>query len=79
VVAELVDRTRAQIIRVDQMATVMMVKLETTADAVERGVLAPLHEASAVIKGVQRGLEVLFSRRRAATVSEASHDDQMFI
>ena len=79
VVAELVNRTRAQIIRVDQLATGMMEKVETTADAVEQGVLTPLHEASAVIKGVQKGLEVLFSRRRAATVSESSHDDQMFI
>jgi ABC-type transporter Mla subunit MlaD len=79
VVAELVDRSRAQIIRVDQMVTGMVEKVGTTADAMERGVLAPLNEASAVIKGVQKGLDVLFSRRRAATASESTHDDQMFI
>jgi len=79
VVAELVDRSRDQIIRVDQMVTGLVEKVGTTADAVERGVQGPLHEVSAVIKGVQKGLEVLFSRRRAATASESTHDDQMFI
>jgi len=79
VVAELVDRTRAQIIRVDQMVTGVVAKVETTADAMERGILAPLHEVSAVVKGVQKGLEFLFSHRRTASVSESTQDDQMFI
>jgi len=79
VAAEVIDRTRAQIIRVDQMMTGMVEKVETTADAVGRGVLAPLQEVSAIIKGVQTGLDVFFSRRRAAPVRESTHDDQMFI
>jgi ABC-type transporter Mla subunit MlaD len=79
VVAELMDRSRLQVIRVDQMLTGMLGKVETTAETVERGVLAPLNEASAVIKGVQKGLEVLFSRRRTATASEARNEEQMFI
>jgi len=79
VLAEVVDRSRDQIIRFDQTLTAMMAKVETTADAVGRGVLAPINEVSAIAKGVQRGLEFLFSRRRAASASEPHHDEQMFI
>ena len=78
-VAELVDKSRAQIIRVDQMISDLIQKVETTSDAVQRGVLAPVQEVSAVIKGMRAGLEFLFSRRRTTTVSEAAQDEQLFI
>jgi hypothetical protein len=78
-VAELVDKSRLQIIRVDQMVSDLVVKVESTADAVQRGVLAPIQEVSAVIKGVRSGLEFLFARRRGTNVSEAAQDEQLFI
>jgi hypothetical protein len=53
--------------------------VETTADVVQRNVLAPIQEISAVVKGVRSGLEFLFSRRRAPSVSEATQDEQLFI
>ncbi len=78
-VAELVDRSRAQAARVDQMVTDLVQKVETTADQVHRTVLVPLNEISAVVKGVRTGLEFLFMRRRSASVSEATPDEQLFI
>ncbi|MBZ5516051.1 MAG: hypothetical protein LAN62_14620 [Acidobacteriia bacterium] len=78
-VAELVDRSRAQVARVDQLVSDLVQKVETTADQVQRGVLVPLNEVSAVVKGVRTGLEFLFSRRRSASVSEATSDEQLFI
>ncbi len=78
-VADLVDKSRLQIIRVDQLVTELVVKVETTADAVQRGVLGPLREVSAVIKGVRSGIDFLFSRRRVSNVSEATQDEQLFI
>lgn len=78
-VADLVDKSRLQVIRVDQMVSDLVEKVETTADVVQRNVLAPVQEVSAVIKGVRSGLEFLFSRRRASSVSEATQDEQMFI
>ena len=78
-VAELVDKSRAQVIRVDQLVSDLVKKVETTSDAVQRGVLAPMQEVSAVIKGMQAGLEFLFSRRRTTSVSEAAQDEQLFI
>ena len=79
VAAELLEKSRAQIIRVDQMVSELVEKVETTADAVQRGVLGPVHEISAVVKGVRAGLEFLFSRRRVTNVSEATQDEQLFI
>ena len=78
-VAELVDKSRSQIIRVDQMVSDLVQKVETTADAVQRGVLAPMQEVSAVVKGMRAGLEFLFTRRRTTSVSEAAQDEQLFI
>jgi hypothetical protein len=78
-VAELVDKSRLQIVRVDQMVSELVTKVETTADAVQRGVLAPIQEVSALIKGVRSGLEFLFSRRRSTSVTEATQDEQLFI
>ncbi len=78
-VGDLVDKSRAQVIRVDQLVSDLIRKVETTSDAVQRGVLAPMQEVSAVIKGMQAGLEFLFSRRRTTRVSETAQDEQLFI
>lgn len=77
--AEVVDKSRLQIIRVDQMVSDLLEKVEKTTDAVQRGVLGPIQEVSAVLKGVRSGLEFLFSRRRVVDVREATQDEQLFI
>jgi len=79
VAAELLDKSRSQIVRVDRMVTDLVDKVENTADAVQRGVLSPVHEVSAVFKGVRTGLEFLFKHRRVSNVSEATQDEQLFI
>ena len=79
VAADLLDRSRTQIVRVDRMVSELVEKVETTADAVQKGVLGPISEVSAVVKGVRSGLEFLFSRRRVTNVSEATQDEQLFI
>ena len=77
--ADLLDRTRLQIIRIDQMVTGMVEKAQSTAGVVEQNVMTPVHEVSALIAGVRKGLEFLFARRRSAAVSESTQDEQMFI
>ena len=79
VLAELVDKSRVQILRVDQMVSGVVEKVEDTAETVHRQVLVPIREVSAVIKGVRTGLEFLFARRRTTSVSEATQDEQLFI
>jgi hypothetical protein len=79
VAAELLDKSRLQIARVDRLVTDLVEKVETTADSVQQGVLAPIREVSAVVKGVRSGIEFLFRRRRVTNVSEATQDEQLFI
>ncbi len=79
VAAELLEKSRSQIVHVDRVVTDLVARVETTADAVQKGVLAPIQEVSAVVKGVRSGLEFLFSRRRVTNVSEATQDEQLFI
>jgi methyl-accepting chemotaxis protein len=79
IAADLLDKSRTQIHRVDHMVSDLVEKVETTADAVQKGVLVPVAEISAVVKGVRSGLEFLFSRRRVSNVSEATQDEQLFI
>jgi ABC-type transporter Mla subunit MlaD len=79
VVEDLVDKSRLQIIRADQLMANLVNKVETTTDKVQESVLIPLNEVSAVIKGIQSGLEFLFSRRRPAGTGETTQDEQLFI
>jgi len=77
-VAKLVAKSRVQVIRTDRMVSDLVQKVETTSDAVQRRVLAPIQEVSAIIKGMQAGLEFLFSRRRTTSVGEAAQDERLF-
>ena len=78
-VSDLLDKSSGQLVRVDQMVSDLVRKVETTSDAMQRGVLAPVQEVSAVIAGMRAGLEFLFRRRRTTSVSEAAQDEQLFI
>ena len=79
VAAEIADRTRLQVIRVDQMVTTLVEKAENTAGMVEKGLIAPIQEVSAVVAGVRKGLEFLFTRRHSRVATETPQDEQMFI
>ena len=80
VVEDLLDKSRQQIIRVDQMMSNLVDKVEATTDKVQQSVLIPINEFAAVIKGLQSGLDFLFSRRRPPGASEATtQDEQLFI
>lgn len=78
VVADLADRSRVQVIRIDQLVTNLVQKAQNTADVVERGLVGPINEASALIKGVRAGLDFFLGRRSSGS-SEVTQDEQMFI
>jgi len=76
--SDVLDKTRLQVARVDQMVADLVERVNTTADYVQQGVFRPLREIAAVTKGVRSGLEFLL-HRRVTNVSEATQDEQMFI
>lgn len=78
VLDDLLDRFRLQVIRVDQTVTNVLEKVDKTTTSVQRNIIAPVSEASALLKGVQAGLDFFFSRRQNST-SDVPQDEQMFI
>jgi ABC-type transporter Mla subunit MlaD len=79
VIDDLLDRFRLQVIRVDQTITDVLEKVDKTTATVQRNIIGPVSEASAVLKGVQAGLDFFLSRRRKNYRSDAPQDEQMFI
>lgn len=77
-IQEITDRTRSQVVRADRVVSDVFDKVENTANAVERNIVSPLVEISAIFKGIKVGLEQLF-RGRASTIREATQDEEMFI
>ena len=79
VLDDLLDRFRLQVIRVDQTITDVLEKVDKTTATVQRNIIGPVSEASAVLKGVQAGLDFFLSRRRESRTSDVPQDEQMFI
>jgi hypothetical protein len=80
VLGEALEKSRLQIISVDQLITNLTRKVENMAAAAERRVVAPVHEVSAVLAGLRSGLQFLFSNKRAKSNAERrTHDEELFI
>jgi ABC-type transporter Mla subunit MlaD len=79
VIDDLLDRFRLQVIRVDQTITNVLEKVDKTTATVQRNIIAPVSEASALLKGVQAGLDFFLSRRRQSYTRDVPQDEQMFI
>ncbi len=75
---EAVDRLRVQLIRADQILTGTLEAIDETGSKVRRTLWGPVRKASAFVRGVQVGLEVLRSGRRSSE-SPADQDDGLFI
>ncbi|HEX9759772.1 MAG TPA: hypothetical protein VGA40_02580 [Candidatus Acidoferrales bacterium] len=80
VFAEGVDRLRLQLIRADQLLTGAMEFVEDTGVQVRRTVAGPVKEASALIRGIQAGLEVIRGMRRSPErATREQPDEELFI
>jgi hypothetical protein len=77
--SELADRTRMEIGRVDRALTDILEKVENTTDVIQKNILGPITEISALLKGFRSGLGFLFSRHPASRSREAAPDEPMFI
>ena len=64
VFTETLDRARMQLAHADQILTGALEAVEDAGSQIRRTVLGPMQSASAVIRGIQTGLEFFRSRRR---------------
>jgi hypothetical protein len=79
VLTETLDRLRIQLIHADQMMTGALDTVEDAGTTVKRSVLGPVRQATAVIRGVKAGIDVLRNRQRNSDGSGESPDEGLFI
>jgi hypothetical protein len=79
--AEVIERARAEVIRADQFITGSLEMMERATEAVERGIMVPVKEITALVAGLRQGITFFFSRRRpsAAGRTGAPAEEQLFI
>ena len=78
-VGEMVETFRLQVARIDQLIATSVVRVNTAADVIQSGILNPVYQASAILKGVQAGIDYFFKRRRSSSAREANQDEELFI
>lgn len=72
------QRLRIQVIRIDQLVSSTVTKVEQTTETIQRNVLAPVREISAILVGVRTAVE--FLRRRGKVRTErATQEEELFI
>ena len=81
VVGEMMERLRLQLIHVDQILTGAMETVEETGSRLRQSILGPVVKASALVHGIQTGIEFFRNSRRKGVDSriEQQQDEGMFI
>lgn len=79
-VADLLDRTRLQVIRADELVSRAMDRVEETTEMVQHSVISPVRQVSAIIQGLTAGVGAFFGKRmRGAEGEGAQQDEELFI
>jgi hypothetical protein len=69
ILTETLDRMRIQIVHADQILSGVLETIEDTGATFRRNLLGPVQQATAFIRGIKSGLDVLRSFRRPSTSS----------
>jgi methyl-accepting chemotaxis protein len=78
-VAETTDAARLQIIRLQDLLDTAGRRIEHSIELVHNGILKPVTEVTAVVRGVQVGVNYILRHRRRDQSGPASPDEEMFI
>lgn len=78
-VADLLDRTRLQVIRADELVSRAMDRVEETTEMVQHSVISPVRQISAIIQGVTAGVGAFFGKRMRTDQEGAQQDEELFI
>jgi hypothetical protein len=79
VFTEAVDRLRLQIIRADQILTGALESIEDAGTEIRRTVTGPVQKATALIRGIQAGLDFFRASRRSPERSREHQEEGLFI
>jgi hypothetical protein len=77
---DVLDRTRLQVIRADELLNRTMDKVEETSELVHKTVVSPLRQVSGVMNAIYTGVDVfLGNKRRSGKNGMGVPQDEMFI
>jgi hypothetical protein len=78
---DVLDRTRLQVIRVDDMVSRTMDKVEETTEMLQHTVVSPVRKLTGIMQGLSVGLGAYIQRRRKSALDAATavEDDELFI
>jgi hypothetical protein len=81
IVTETIERLRVQVIRADQILTGALEVVEETGTKFRNTLWGPIRQASAVMKGIKVGLDILRNPQERRPESEAAteQDEELFI
>lgn len=77
-ISDILDRTRLQVIRADELLNRTMDKVEDTTEVVHKTVLSPLRQVSGLMSAIGTGFEVFFGQKRRRN-GMGVPQDEMFI
>ncbi len=78
--ADVLDRTRLQVIRADELLNRTMDKVEETSEMVHKTVISPLRQVGGLIDAISTGVDVFFGqKRRHPKNGGGGPQDEMFI
>jgi hypothetical protein len=78
-VSDVIDRTRLQVIRADELLNRTLDRVESTTDMVHKTVVSPVRQFSGLVQGITTGLEFLIGSKRRPRNGSAVPQDEMFI
>ena len=79
-VTDVVDRTRLQVIRADELVNRTLDRVEETSEIMHRTVVSPIRRLSGVIQGLSAGLEFFLGRKRRSSGDGVGvPQDELFI
>jgi len=79
---DVVDRTRLQIIRADDIVTRTLDRVEQTSELVEHTVVSPVRQISGIMQGLSVGVSAFFGHnrtRRRRSSARTTQDEELFI
>ena len=76
-IGETTRTAQLEFMRIQDTFQLAMRKAEQAIETLRDSILTPINEASAIVRAVRTGVDVLFRRRRNPSIS--AQDDEMFI
>jgi hypothetical protein len=76
-IGETTRTAQLEFMRIQDTFQLAMRRAEQAIETLRDSILTPINEASAVVRAVRTGVDVLFRRRRSPSIS--AQDDEMFI